>query len=47
MLGMGEVESGIDFIKNVHWRWLELEKGHDERKRDQGPAQHSSVIMLY
>jgi hypothetical protein len=31
---MGEVESGIDLIKDVHRRRLELEKGHNERKRD-------------
>jgi hypothetical protein len=31
---MGEVESGIDLIKDVHRRRLELEKGHNERKRE-------------
>lgn len=47
MLGMGEVESGINFIKNVHGGWLELEKGHNERKCNQGAAQHSSVTIFH
>jgi hypothetical protein len=35
ILGMIEVESGVDFIKDVHGRRLELEKGHDERQSNQ------------
>lgn len=35
MLGMREIESGVDFVQNVHWSRFELEQGHDQRKGDE------------
>jgi len=35
VLGMGKIESGIDLIKDIHGRRLELKKSHDERQGDQ------------
>jgi len=36
MLGMGEIESGIDFVQNVHWSGFELEQGHNQGEGDEG-----------
>lgn len=33
---MREIECCVDFVQDVHRRWLELEEGHDERDGDQG-----------
>lgn len=30
VLGVGQIESGVDFVKNVHRCWLELEKSHNQ-----------------
>jgi hypothetical protein len=33
---MRQVESGVDLVKNVHWRRLEPKEGHDEGEGDEG-----------
>lgn len=30
ILRVRQVESGVDLVENVHWRWLELQKRHDQ-----------------
>jgi hypothetical protein len=35
MLGMREIESGVDFVQNVHWSRLELKQRHNQRERDE------------
>lgn len=35
MLGMRKIESGVDFVQNVHWCRFELEQRHDQRKGDE------------
>lgn len=33
---MRQVQCGVDLVEEVHWCWLELEQGEDEREGDQG-----------
>lgn len=35
MLSMREIESGIDFVQNIHWSGLELEQRHNQREGDE------------
>ena len=35
MLGMGEIERGVDFVQNVHWSRFELEQRHNQREGDE------------
>jgi hypothetical protein len=30
ILSVRKIQRRVNFVKNVHWRWLELEKRHDE-----------------
>lgn len=29
VLGMGQIQRGVDLVENVHWRGFELQEGHD------------------
>ena len=33
---MGKIEGGVDLVEDIHGRWLELEKRHDEGDGDEG-----------
>lgn len=37
MLGVGEIEGGVDFVEDIHGSGLELEQGHNEGERDERP----------
>ena len=35
VLGVGQVERGVDLVEDVHRRWFELQQRHDQRQRDE------------
>ena len=39
VLRVREVERRVDFVEDVHWRGLELEERHDERKCNERPGE--------
>lgn len=41
VLGVRQVQRGVNLVEDVHWRWLELQKGHDEGKGNKG-SKHSN-----
>ncbi len=50
VLGMREVERGVDLVEDVHRRGLELQQRHDQRERDERPlatAQLRQALLPY
>lgn len=43
VLGMRQIQRGIDLIENVHWRRFELQERHDQGQSDQGSVQQRSA----
>jgi len=35
MLSVRKIESGVDFVQNVHWCRFELEQRHNQREGDE------------
>lgn len=46
VLRVRKIKRCIDFIQDIHGRWLELKKSHDERKRDERSGEQVIVCSM-